>query len=193
MSEYCENLKKNKKDSTCIDIVKLNKNIICEINNIFCSFLKNINVAINLLKSEQSTMLTYSTSMYLNNMIDKTAQYIQCQLINLNYASISSSEPYIIGFNVYIKNLCKQNKLLKYFNIIKTNGVFNVVSENNVNTLTKYNYSINDYTLVVIENLLKIELQIKSLIFNYEKFIFSEEHICNDIGIDIDKCLINDH
>jgi hypothetical protein len=173
-------------DKQCDQITNLNKKILEQIKNIFCPFFKNIRIAINLLKNEQNTMLTYSTSMYLNNVINKSAIYINCGLINLNYATISINEQNRISFNIYIKNICDDNVILNNFISIETNGVFQITSDEYTYFLNNYQFTTNDYTLVVIENLTKIELQIKNLIFNYSKFICNEEKLCNELN----KCSI---
>jgi hypothetical protein len=180
--DICDNDMKNKYDDIeqcdeidkhCDEIVRLNEQILIELDNIFCPFFNNINIAIRLLKLEQSTTLTYSTALYLNDMIGKTVQYIQCQLINQCYATISLKNVYNIGFNIFIKNLCGQNELLNSFYTIETIGIFSVMTNDDKTILVGYNFTINDYTLVVMENLLKIELQIKSLIQEYKKFIYN--------------------
>jgi len=165
----------------CIEVIKLNEQILFEINNIFCPFFNNIKTAVRLLKCEQSTTLTYSTALYLNNMISKTVEYIECVLINRGYASISLKNVNSISFNVFIKNLCGQNELLKSFYTIKTDGIFSVIIDEDKLILVGYNFSIFDYTLIVLENLLSIELQIKSLICEYKKFIKNENKLCLEL------------
>lgn len=177
---------KEKIGNQCIEIIKLNEKILFEIENIFIPFFNNIKIALCLLSNEQSTTLTYSTALYLNNMICKTVEYIQCVLINQGYANISSKNVNSISFNVFIKNLCDQNELLKCFYTIKTNGIFSVIIDGDKLILVGYNFTTNDYTLIVMENLLAIELQIKSLISEYKKYIENENKIC----LELDNCCI---
>ena len=161
----------------------LNSVVATEIINVLSPLKNNVESVIEKIISSQNPYLTVSDVEYINSLSVKSVNalnnlilnpglgVVKCDYITLfRFNSFNSSNKFYLNTPIYDKSISSNN--FDNLNKVPYSALFlqNFIDIDNDRILVPHNYTVNDISFVVIENLTTILEIIDNNIKNYQKF-----------------------